>query len=378
MSIHTRITSSGQRRHEVRLRDPADREYSRTFRTKQDAERFQTTERADRSRGLWVDPRKSETTFAAWATIWLTSDPNKRPKSLVTDETIIRLHLNPAIGTRPLATITPVDLQRLVAKWSAGCAPSSTRRRFATLRAILTAAVDAELLGRSPCRKTKLPADLPNPRHVVTPDELHRLAEAIGPDYAAMVYLGAVLGLRIGECAALRVGRLDLLRGTLTVAESVAEVHGRLVYGKPKSDAGRRTITMPTGLVSIVAEHLVRRGLTAADSDALVFGSPTGSPVRPTNWRQRQWIPAINAVGLEGLRFHDLRKAAATAMVASGVDVRTAQSRLGHADPLLTLAVYAQTTNDADRSAADRLGAHFLCGPAITARDGRGMKRSGG
>jgi integrase len=76
---------------------------------------------------------------------------------------------------------------------------------------------------------------------------------------------------------------------------------------------------------------------------------------------------------LDGLRFHDLRKAAATAMVTSGVDVRTAQARLGHADPRLTLAVYAQTTSEADRSAADRLGAHFLSGPD----SGHGTDRAG-
>lgn len=161
----------------------------------------------------------------------------------------------------------------------------------------------------------------------MTPDELHRLAEAIGPDYAAMVYMGAVLGLRIGECLALRVGRLDMLRGTLAVAESVSEVHGQLVYGEPKSEAGRRTLTMPAELVPIVAAHLKSRGLTAAQPDAFVFASPTGGPVRPTNWRERRWMPATKAAGLNGLRFHDLRKAAATAMVTSGVDVRTAQAR---------------------------------------------------
>ena len=378
MSIQAKRTATGERRYEVRLRDPAGKEYSRTFRTRKEAERFSAAERTDRSRGLWVDPRMSETKFEDWAGLWLGADPNKRPKSIVTDETIIRLHLNPTLGPRPLAAITPVDVQRLVSMWSRECAPGSTRRRFATLRAILTAAVDAELLGRSPCRKTKLPEDSPKPRHVVTPEELRALASAIGPDYRAMVYMGAVLGLRIGECLALRVGRLDLLRGTLAVAESVGEIHGRLVYGEPKSAAGRRTMTMPAGLVPIVAAHLSRRSLTAADADALVFASPNGGPGRPTNWRERQWTPATRAAGLDGLRFHDLRKTAATAMVTEGVDVRTAQARLGHSDPRLTLSVYAQATGDADRAAADRLGAHFLGTPATVARDGRGMQQPTG
>jgi len=43
-----------------------------------------------------------------------------------------------------------------------------------------------------------------------------------------------------------------------------------------------------------------------------------------------------------GVTFHDLRRANATALVHAGVDMKTAQARLGHSDPRLTLGVYAQ------------------------------------
>lgn len=46
--------------------------------------------------------------------------------------------------------------------------------------------------------------------------------------------------------------------------------------------------------------------------------------------------------------------------VVTGVDVKTAQSRLGHSDPRMTLAVYAQATTDAVRRAAERVGEYFL------------------
>jgi integrase len=64
--------------------------------------------------------------------------------------------------------------------------------------------------------------------------------------------------------------------------------------------------------------------------------------------------------GLEGLTFHDLRRANATALVLDGIDLKTAQTRLGHSDPRLTPAVYAQATSEADRAAADALGRRFL------------------
>jgi integrase len=60
------------------------------------------------------------------------------------------------------------------------------------------------------------------------------------------------------------------------------------------------------------------------------------------------------------LQFHDLRRANATRLVLEGIDLKTAQTRLGHTDPRLTLGIYAQATTEADRQAADRLGERFL------------------
>jgi len=73
------------------------------------------------------------------------------------------------------------------------------------------------------------------------------------------------------------------------------------------------------------------------------------------------------------LGFHDLRRAAATALVLEGVDLKTAQTRLGHSDPRLTLGLYAQASSEADRDAADRVGARF----APRMWDGREMERGG-
>jgi len=176
-----------------------------------------------------------------------------------------------------------------------------------------------------------------------------------------MVYVGAVLGLRWGEVAGLRVGRLDFLRGTLTVAEQVTQDgKGGILLGPPKSASGRRTLAVPGALMELLSEHLSRRGLTGADPEAFVFTARRGGPLDYSHWRIRVWRPAVATAGLTGLTFHDLRRAAATGLIAEGVDLKTAQTRLGHADPRLTLAVYAQATTEADRVAADRLGARFM------------------
>ena len=90
MSIESRTNKKGERRYEVRLRDPTGREYSKTFRTRKDAERHDATERADRARGRWLDPRTGAVTFGTWAAEWLRTDPAKSPSAWARDDSILR------------------------------------------------------------------------------------------------------------------------------------------------------------------------------------------------------------------------------------------------------------------------------------------------
>ncbi|HUP15929.1 MAG TPA: site-specific integrase [Acidimicrobiia bacterium] len=176
-----------------------------------------------------------------------------------------------------------------------------------------------------------------------------------------MIWLGAVLGLRWGEVAGLRVGYVDVLRKTVTIAEQVTRgKRGAGDIRPPKSAAARRTISIPSELADELSAHMKSMGLTGADPDELLFPNNDGRPLGYSNWRGRVWEPAAEAVGMAGLNFHDLRRTNATVMVAEGVDVKTAQARLGHSDPRLTLAIYAQATTEGDRSAAAKLGARLM------------------
>ncbi len=91
-----------------------------------------------------------------------------------------------------------------------------------------------------------------------------------------------------------------------------------------------------------------------------MFTSPHGGPWTTPTSAGGVWGPATAGADLDGLGFHDLRRANATGMVLDGVDLKTAQTRLGHSDPLLTLAVYARATTAADAAAAEVLGTRFL------------------
>ncbi len=109
-----------------------------------------------------------------------------------------------------------------------------------------------------------------------------------------------------------------------------------------------------------LAEHLRGRGLTAKNADTWVFAAPGGGPLRYSLFRSRVWVPAVRQADLDGLTFHGLRHTAATSWVAAGVDLRTAQHRLGHATPRLVLELYAHATTEADRAAAELMGARLF------------------
>jgi integrase len=357
----------GRRVYDVRLRDSHGKEYSKTFLTKREAEAFEVAERAARNRGAWVDPRLGSARFAEVAEIWLTANTTKRAGTLARDQSILEKHILPTLGSRSIGSVTRADVQQLVNAWTGSHAPSSTVRMYAVLRAVLSYAEDSEIIARSPCRRIRLPQMAPRLAEILDAEALAKLAAHMGV-YGPMVYLGA-FGLRWGEVAGLRVDRLDFLRHAVTIDRQVTRgLHGRMVESDPKTKAGRRPcLALPDWLMAMLAEVLASRGVTATDPDALLFVSPDGDELHYSNWRTRVWLPARTAAGLPTLNFHDLKHTAGTALLDEGVNIKTAQARLGHANPRTTLAIYAQATAKADREAADRLGERFR------PRDGRGI-----
>jgi integrase len=89
-----------------------------------------------------------------------------------------------------------------------------------------------------------------------------------------------------------------------------------------------RTVALPDFIVDIMIEHLAH--WSEPGPEDLVFVMPDGTPLRRENFRKRVWLPACEAGGVEGLRFHDLRHTNATLAAASGAPLRAIMHRLGH------------------------------------------------
>ena len=101
--------------------------------------------------------------------------------------------------------------QRDVRAWVAGLtaknlAASTVQRCYQLLSKVMAAAVDAGMIPQTPCRRVPLPRIERKEMRFPSPAEVWKLADAIGPEYRALILLGAFGGLRIGEMAGLASG----------------------------------------------------------------------------------------------------------------------------------------------------------------------------
>ena len=73
----------------------------------------------------------------------------------------------------------------------------------------------------------------------------------------------------------------------------------------------------------------------------LVFTTEAGTPINPSNLRQRSFAPLLRKAGLPHIRFHDLRHTCATLLLSKGVHPKFVQELLGHATIAITLDTYS-------------------------------------
>lgn len=348
----------------VRYRKPDGRHGAKTFKKKSDADKWLVTAEASKLKGEWIDPALGRTTLGDWVEQWQATRRGLRPTTRVRDEGIIRNHILPAFSHRRLHTITRADIERWVTDLDEekGLSPATVRRCHQMLAAVLTSAVDHNMIARNVARGIEMPRTRPKERHFLTWEQIMALADAVPGRYKALIMTAGLTGLRAGELAALKVSDLDLSNGSLTVTRSLSWVNGHPVEGEPKTKASRRTVTLPDLLVAELRRHLQSYGWP----NQRVFTSPQGRLIRWQHWRERVWRPALKAAGLpESVRIHDLRHSHVSILIQAGTNVKIVQARLGHSTPSITLDIYSHLFAGADEAAAQRLN-DLISAPAVS------------
>ncbi len=196
-------------------------------------------------------------------------------------------------------------------------------------------------------------------RPTASVDQVWRLSALMPRRFRALVVFAAFTGLRWGELVALRPGDVDLDAGVVHVVRKFAELQdGSRVPGRPKSDAGFRTVALPAALVTVGGEHLAEFPPDVAET--LPFRGPKGAALRRNNFhRSVRWSECVAEAGLpKGFRFHDLRHTGNTLAASSGASTRELMHRMGHGSMRAAL-IYQHVSSQRDREIAAAIDARI-------------------
>ena len=324
------------------------------FDTRAQAERALAESSADRHRGMWVDPRHGHVLLEDYAQHWLENRVGLRPRTQELYEILLRLHILPMLGQLELGQLTPA----YVRQWHASLTRSgqtgapTVAKAYRLLKTIYTTAVEDEIIGRNPCVLKGAGVERSPERPVVSIADVDRLVAAAPEHMRALILTATYTALRFGELAALTRRHVDLGLASITVVAAASELRdGTRIIGEPKTYAGRRTVSMPAVLIGPLSDHLDR--LSEPGLNGAVFVGPKGGPLRRGNFNVT-WRKLADGLGMEGLRFHDLRHTGNTLAAMTGASTKELMSRMGHASTLAAM-IYQHATADRDRALAERL-----------------------
>ncbi|HYY72792.1 MAG TPA: tyrosine-type recombinase/integrase, partial [Candidatus Bathyarchaeia archaeon] len=234
---------------------------------------------------------------------------------------LLRKHLIPQFGAHRLCDIARGEVQQyLLDKLKQGFAWETTNHLRHLLSKVMGTAVNWDYLSNNPVRGVKMPErTLKRPHRYLSAEEVRRLIAASKEPTRTIIILATMTGLRIGEILALRWGRIDLLRGTLLVAETCYKGH----FGTPKTRASRREVPLAPAVVRELKE---RYSLSADHTpSALVFATSQGTPLAADNLRKKSLRSACKRAGLQRIDWHALRHYLTFLTMSSDIEQRLAQ-----------------------------------------------------
>jgi integrase len=296
------------------------------------------------SRGERVAPSRS--TFAEVADVWLASKAAAvRPTTLARYSETLRLHLAPLDRLRVGEVDEDHAVQVIAAMREAGYAGATIRKALVVLSGVLGYAARRGMIAQNPIRRLERGERPPiERREMRTLDvgEIAALLRAAPEPYRALLATALFTGLRQGELLGLTWGDVDLVGLVVRVRHQLGR-DGELA--RPKTPQATRDVVLAPQLARMLREQRqAALTLGRARPEDFVFASRAGTPMHYRNVVRRGLDEAREAAGLAAeprLRFHDLRHTFASLLIARGLDVVFVSRQLGHADPSITLRVYA-------------------------------------
>jgi integrase len=371
MKGHIRERSPGRFAIVLDIRDPATGMRKRRWHSFVGTKRAAQVECArlvsELQGGTYIDPSKM--TVAAFLDRWLDYTAARvSPRTHERYAEVCRKNIVPLLGAVRLTKLRPAQIS---AAWTSALATGHRSRggglsgrtvhhMHTIFKAALSRAVRWEMLPRNPSDAVDPPRVERKTMRTYDLAQTAALIEALRGNRLLMpVMLAALCGLRRSEIAALRWGRVDLATSQIAIVESAEQTKAGIRYKSPKSGRGR-TVAMSATITAELrawrvrqAEELLQVGVRQSD-ETFVCALADNSPLRP-NTLTIQWACLVGKLSLPRIRFHDLRHACATHMLALGVHPKVASERLGHSRVAVTLDLYSHVLPGMQENAAARV-----------------------
>jgi integrase len=300
---------------------------------------------------------------------------------------VLRNHVEPAIGDRPVNEAKPKDLRRVKRQWQREHkGPTVIVSAMWLLSGIFKFAIEEEWRTDNPVAAIEMPEIETDPDQVsyLTTAEVDRVIAAVPQDELGkverpMYRTAQQTGMRRGELLAIRWSDCDFANEVFHVSENYVE-------GEFKRPKGKRGRTVPMTAAEKQTLLIWRMETRHPEDDDLVFANPiSGEALRPETVSKRFKAALLRAeVGpveqrpykigdkvvmkpFPLLKLHDLRDTFGTyTMMNPKNSPREVQEWMGHAS-LTTTQRYSKFRPLTD--AGERIGASFVDGPTPVASD---------
>lgn len=261
-------------------------------------------------------------TLEAFAVEWLIERVTvvNKPSERIRKESILRVHLIPAMGHLRLDEITTrLTDEYMASRRESGLHPRTVNGHLNVLTSLLRCAVEWKHLEAIPVvHRLKVP---PPTFDWLRPHEAERLLTAVRDEveWSALFTVALRTGLRRGELFGLSWSHIDPDRQVVDVR--VSNYRGIITTTKSYRE---RTISLTSDAMSALDRWRHVGG------DGLIFPGPDGRPTRDPGRANRKLHLVLQGLGIRPLRVHELRHSFASHLVLQGVPLRQIQALLGH------------------------------------------------
>lgn len=340
--------------YEVRVESMRDssgkrRQISKTFKKLKDAKAWASEQENLINKGVEVDIESKNLKIKDFVPVYLTALKND-----VKDSTYFRYvssarYITQELGNIKLKSLKASHLKDFINKlYENGMSESSLKKVIVQLSLMIKAATEDELI----FKEVKLPKKPKYSKKEIEVWDKEQAVDFIKGVKGELIYVPCVIafetGLRAGEVCGLRWGDIDLENEIINVRKSydINRFTGEYEFRELKTEGSERTIFMLPNTIRLLKSEYAKNELNKRifgeeyNPNNSVCCMDSGNTIRPAYLSKRFRI-AADRYGYNKVTFHGLRHTHASILIASDVNLKVIQHRMGHSRLSTTLDIYS-------------------------------------